>query len=413
MKEDIINRRSFFKQAIKSALPILVGATILPSLVSCERDDEDLLEALDRAEGNGCYGSSCSSSCSGGCYGGCSSGCSGSSKSSTCTSCSSSCSGSCSGNCENTSSNNGNDDNDGVSSASGTISGYEYVDLGLSVKWARYNIGASSPEKYGTYHIFASPSNSITNLYDDLMNAGYFGGDKSISGSKFDTATSKWGNEWQMPSKEHFKELIQSCKQEIITYKNVKGILFTSNKNKNSIFFPFAGYYWRRDDGWEKINEGDWGEYWTGFFSKFSAYLIAALSIRMTKNGAEYKESRTSEIFENKYPIRPVTSDSNNPNNCQNSCTANCANNSTSNVCSNCGSNCSGGCKTQCDYNCAATCVSHCYGSCDDTCGGSCTYLSAGSNCSGCANTCNGRCYHACSYACSSNCQSSCVNGSK
>ena len=28
---------------------------------------------------------------------------------------------------------------------------YKYVDLGLSVKWATCNIGASSPEEYGFY----------------------------------------------------------------------------------------------------------------------------------------------------------------------------------------------------------------------------------------------------------------------
>ena len=29
--------------------------------------------------------------------------------------------------------------------------GHEYVDLGLSVKWATYNIGATKPEEFGDY----------------------------------------------------------------------------------------------------------------------------------------------------------------------------------------------------------------------------------------------------------------------
>lgn len=29
--------------------------------------------------------------------------------------------------------------------------GYEYIDLGLSVKWATCNVGATSPEEYGDY----------------------------------------------------------------------------------------------------------------------------------------------------------------------------------------------------------------------------------------------------------------------
>lgn len=34
------------------------------------------------------------------------------------------------------------------------INGHEAVDLGLSVKWATCNIGASNPEEYGDYFAF-------------------------------------------------------------------------------------------------------------------------------------------------------------------------------------------------------------------------------------------------------------------
>ena len=37
------------------------------------------------------------------------------------------------------------------SPSNGTENGHEYVDLGLSVKWATCNVGASSPEEYGDY----------------------------------------------------------------------------------------------------------------------------------------------------------------------------------------------------------------------------------------------------------------------
>ncbi|WP_290091377.1 PEGA domain-containing protein, partial [uncultured Muribaculum sp.] len=39
-----------------------------------------------------------------------------------------------------------------VSTTGNTINGHEYVDLGLSVKWAACNVGASSPEDYGNYY---------------------------------------------------------------------------------------------------------------------------------------------------------------------------------------------------------------------------------------------------------------------
>jgi hypothetical protein len=36
--------------------------------------------------------------------------------------------------------------------------GYGYVDLGLSVKWATCNVGADSPEDYGTILLGAKPN---------------------------------------------------------------------------------------------------------------------------------------------------------------------------------------------------------------------------------------------------------------
>ena len=36
-------------------------------------------------------------------------------------------------------------------SMTGTINGHEWIDLGLSVKWATCNVGAEKPEDYGDY----------------------------------------------------------------------------------------------------------------------------------------------------------------------------------------------------------------------------------------------------------------------
>ena len=37
----------------------------------------------------------------------------------------------------------------------GVENGHEYVDLGLSVKWATCNVGAETPEDYGDYFAWA------------------------------------------------------------------------------------------------------------------------------------------------------------------------------------------------------------------------------------------------------------------
>ena len=42
-------------------------------------------------------------------------------------------------------------DESGLNQPNGTYNGYEYVDLGLSVMWASYNIGANSPEEPGKF----------------------------------------------------------------------------------------------------------------------------------------------------------------------------------------------------------------------------------------------------------------------
>ena len=58
----------------------------------------------------------------------------------------------------------------------GTLNGYDWVDLGLSVKWATKNVGASSPSDYGDYFAWGEthPKSSYTwsNCFDCLDDEG-------------------------------------------------------------------------------------------------------------------------------------------------------------------------------------------------------------------------------------------------
>ena len=48
------------------------------------------------------------------------------------------------------------------------------VDLGLSVKWASFNLGASKPTEYGVYYQWAGTTDvSDTGIYLDLSNCPY------------------------------------------------------------------------------------------------------------------------------------------------------------------------------------------------------------------------------------------------
>ena len=95
----------------------------------------------------------------------------------------------------------------------------EYVDMGLSVKWATFNVGASHPEDYGEYFAWGE------------MNG------------KDDAASEKWGGNWRMPSYAEFQELLDNCTCTWTVRNGINGIVFESKINGNSVFFPAAGRY--------------------------------------------------------------------------------------------------------------------------------------------------------------------------
>lgn len=125
----------------------------------------------------------------------------------------------------------------------------EAVDLGLSVKWAAYNVGASSPEEYGDYFAWGETAtkssydsdNSTTYglSYSELQSRGIIGSDGNLTAA-YDAATANWGSAWRMPTFDEMKELLNECTWEWITYKDVEGRLVTG-PNGNSIFLPAAG----------------------------------------------------------------------------------------------------------------------------------------------------------------------------
>lgn len=143
-----------------------------------------------------------------------------------------------------------------------SVSSMKVVDLGLSVDWAGYNIGASSPEEAGDY--FSWGETAVKNAYyrsryaycacDTFVNIG-----SSISGTEYDAATAAWGDGWRMPSLGEVEELRDECDWEWITYKGVSGCKVTGPSG-NSIFLPAAGIFW----GGSKQSIGEEGWYWLG-----------------------------------------------------------------------------------------------------------------------------------------------------
>ena len=127
-----------------------------------------------------------------------------------------------------------------------TLTPGEVVDLGLSVKWASCNLGASTPTEFGGYYAWGETSTKEvytedTYSYYDKSTNRYTDIGSEIGGTSYDAATVNLGKGWRMPSVGHLKELMM-CKHEWTQVDGVNGYLFTG-PNGNTIFLPAAGRY--------------------------------------------------------------------------------------------------------------------------------------------------------------------------
>ena len=121
-----------------------------------------------------------------------------------------------------------------------SINGHDYVDLGLSVKWATCNIGAKRPSDYGNYYAWGETKTKPTYTEEDSKTSGKSIGD--IAGnSNYDTARANWGGTWRLPTKAEIQELVNKCTWTWTTQGSHNGYLVTGPNGK-SIFLPATGY---------------------------------------------------------------------------------------------------------------------------------------------------------------------------
>ncbi len=122
-----------------------------------------------------------------------------------------------------------------------SINGHYWVDLGLSVRWATCNVGASSPEEYGDHFSWGEVKEKAKFTYENCSTNNLELTD--IAGmNNYDAATTNWGQEWRIPTKEEVVELFENCECLWTSINGVEGIKLTSKINGNSIFIPAAGY---------------------------------------------------------------------------------------------------------------------------------------------------------------------------
>ena len=151
---------------------------------------------------------------------------------------------------------------------------HEYVDLGLSVKWATCNVGATKPEEYGDYFAWGETEPKSTYSWSTYKwcNGSYDTQTKYCTKSSYgtvdnktqlelsdDAARANWGGSWRMPTRAEQDELRENCTWTWTTQNGVNGYKVTSKKNGNSIFFPAAGCR----DGSSLSGAGSYGNYWS------------------------------------------------------------------------------------------------------------------------------------------------------
>lgn len=213
----------------------------------------------------------------------------------------------------------------------------EAVDLGLSVRWASFNLGAVKPEDFGDYYAWGETqpyyqpgdAQSESPVWKEGKSNGYdwtsyqwsmgtretltkyctnasYGNDGFMDGKdaldpEDDVAHLTLGDDWRMPTSAEIDELIANCDAEWTTENGVPGYRFTSKKegySENSVFLPAAGYRL----GTTSVSVESEGLYWSRSVNTGLPYRANDLHLKADQ---AYRGNATSRYCG--FSIRPVT----------------------------------------------------------------------------------------------------------
>ena len=192
----------------------------------------------------------------------------------------------------------------------------EIVDLGLSVKWASFNLGAKSPEEIGNYYSWGETktkdrfyyatykwcaNESLNNLtkycYDPDQGFNGFTDNKKVLDPTDDAAFVNLGGKWRMPTSQEIEELSENCEFTPAILNNVEGRWVTSRINGNRVFFPLSGFI--SDD---MIYNSDCGYYWSSSLYTYEIFPTSAVSMMLSPETWGLWDSFRADGL----PIRPV-----------------------------------------------------------------------------------------------------------
>ena len=166
----------------------------------------------------------------------------------------------------------------------------DLVDLGLSTKWCKYNVGATKATDLGGLFGFGDMTGFQTSInLEDYASADIYKTDR-------DVANKVYGSWVTMPTIDEFEELFAECKKEWVEEDGVAGYKFTG-PNGNSIFLPAAGSRTQGTVSGEGLN----GYYLSGSINATDNKFAMAYSFDQNSN------RRTTTPVYQALAIRPVS----------------------------------------------------------------------------------------------------------
>jgi hypothetical protein len=188
----------------------------------------------------------------------------------------------------------------------------EMVDLGLSVQWATFNLGATRPEQAGYYYAWGEtePKSEFSwanwkwcdGTADTINKYGTSPYNNRYNlDMEDDAAHVKLGDAWRIPTIAERDELFAKCTLTPATVNGEKVIQVTSKINGNSIYLPESGYY--LDTGF--ANDG-YATFWTSSLF-YNGYAGSGVIYETAPNYAVTLIWTTSLFYG--FPIRPVYGD--------------------------------------------------------------------------------------------------------
>ena len=206
-----------------------------------------------------------------------------------------------------------------------TIAVPEIVDLGLSVKWASFNLGATKPEESGDFYAWGETAPYYSSqdplIWKEGKEAGYdwpsytwcMGDENSITkynatdgktvlDPEDDAAHVNLGGKWRMPTGEEWGALFNNCTSIWTKENGVRGMRLTSKVpgyTDKSIFLPAAGSRART------VRYSYFGTYWSSSLMSDDSpnpdeswQILFDDAFRMTTNGSRYVGCSVRPVYD-------------------------------------------------------------------------------------------------------------------